>query len=607
MSDYSDALSQENLMTCFPRQYRRPNNSQLSAFAAIAEHGSETLEAPTGTGKTAVGWSYLEALERAGATSLVAIAPNKTHVNQWKELHPDMTVAYGRSEYDCLYYDEEDEPFKADEIPCLTLTNCPHRVDVETGQTVEEGAMPCPYYQAKFEARRSRKLVCTMSFYLFNNVFRGDFEPPDGLVIDEADQIAKVVRGALSYEITDFQLRRSVMLLESIGADDEAKSVKQFLRNMVAILKRKPQGQPTLLTDGEIVRLLDAIGQIDAEAVRKRIARAIKTGEIDPYEDREVLTRLERLTQNLGRYLRSLGYALPTGEYHALNLVTYAYSDNEVTDENRVNYKLIIKSYHVAGLVRKLLSPNTLAMSATIGDNTVFGYETGIQLPFVSLPGTFPAENALVLLPTDTPNLAQKERSRNQPTRVLRHIARACGDFAKKDIRSLVIVVSNRERDKFLWLCQEAEEDVDVVSYGDGLTPRQALAAFREGQGTVLLGTVANYGSGVDLPEEIAPVTFVLRPGYPNPNDPFAQFERRRFGNGSYWKVWNWRVMIEALQVRGRNIRSASDRGATIFISQQFRRFLFASLPEWLKDSYDGSLTFEEACGRVLELMEAQS
>ena len=37
-------------------------------------------------------------------------------------------------------------------------------------------------------------------------------------------------------------------------------------------------------------------------------------------------------------------------------------------------------------------------MSATIGDNIIFGYETGIQLPFVALPGTFPTENALVMM-----------------------------------------------------------------------------------------------------------------------------------------------------------------------------------------------------------------
>jgi Rad3-related DNA helicase len=101
----------------------------------------------------------------------------------------------------------------------------------------------------------------------------------------------------------------------------------------------------------------------------------------------------------------------------------------------------------------------------------------------------------------------------------------------------------------------------------------------------------------------MAPVIFFLRPGYPSPKDPEVQFEERRFG-GAVWRVRNWRVMIEALQVRGRNIRSATDRGSTIFISQHFRKFLYASLPEWLKDAYRGDVTFEEAKQETLELLK---
>ena len=69
------------------------------------------------------------------------------------------------------------------------------------------------------------------------------------------------------------------------------------------------------------------------------------------------------------------------------------------------------------------------------------------------------------------------------------------------------------------------------------------------------------------------------------------------------WRLWNWRVMIEALQVRGRNIRGPQDLGVTFFISEQFRRFLFASLPEWLQPAYRGEHTFEEAVTETEELL----
>ena len=126
---------------------------------------------------------------------------------------------------------------------------------------------------------------------------------------------------------------------------------------------------------------------------------------------------------------------------------------------------------------------------------------------------------------------------------------------------------------------------------------------FGAGEGDCLVGTTANYGEGVDLPKQIAPVIFCLRPGYPNPFDPQTGFEERRFGKRR-WQLWNWRVMIELLQVRGRNIRSETDLGVTFLISQQFRRFAFGSLPEWLKLAYRGEWTFEECIADAEKLLE---
>ncbi len=152
-------------------------------------------------------------------------------------------------------------------------------------------------------------------------------------------------------------------------------------------------------------------------------------------------------------------------------------------------------------------------------------------------------------------------------------------------------------------LCRE--EDVDVLTYSGDVSPREAATRFKAGVGSVLLGTSANFGEGLDLPDGMAPVIFLLRPSYPSPRDPLAQFEERRYG-GKRWQVWNWRVMIEALQVRGRNVRSADDQGVTIFVSQQFRRFLYASLPTWLRESYRSELTLDDCRRESIELLGDQ-
>lgn len=602
MKSLKRVLTMKNLLGNFPSEHPSVLDNQRAALEIIAgAKGPVTLEMPTGSGKTAVGYTFLKTLAAAGAETLFYIVPTKALVDQVKAMHPEVTAVYGRNEYDCLYY-EPKESFKADEIPCLSL-DCPHRVDQQDGSVQDAAATPCPYYRAKFEAKRSRIVVCTAAFYLFTQLFSKEFERPDGLVIDEAHQIAEIFRNALSYEITDWHLARSIKLLERVGADEAAGKLDAFLRAMLRILKRRQRtaSQQRLLEDHELLQLTDNLEAIDLEAVRGSVNEAVASGKIDPMKDRLVLKQLETVTQQLPRYVRSLEFARETYEHRPLNYVTYGYSERP--EDELVNYKLVIKASYVVPLVRKVLSPLTVVMSATIGDPTVFGYDTGIKAECHSLPGTFPSERTRVFLPSDTPDLAKKVRPRQEPTKVLRKIARTCARLDTAGERSLVIVVSNREREKFLWLCDD--EGVDAISYGNGVPSREAMARFKAGEGSVLVGTAANYGEGIDLPEGMASVAFVLRPGYPNPADPRTQFERRRYG-GQAWMVWSWRAMIAALQARGRNVRSAEDRGVTIFVSQQFRRFLYASLPEWLQEAYAGNLTLEECEEETLELLQVQ-
>jgi Rad3-related DNA helicase len=598
---YREVLTLDNMLSHFPwDQYPEIRPGQREALEAISKRGSMALEAPTGTGKTAVGYTVLKTLAAAGMGPLFYIAPNKNQVNTVHSLHPDMREMYGRREYDCLYY--APDIYRADEIPCLSLLDCPHRVNIDTGVTyAEENDLdtvePCPYYWPKFQAKQSPIVVCTAAFYLFSVFLAREFDEPAGLVIDEAHQMAKIVRSSLSFEITDYHLKQAIKVLNSIEAENEAQQLESFLKTMLKIIKKRSRrdGSATLLEDDELLMLIEELDGIDGRKLRKQLAAAIKAGLVDPRKEMVMLKRLESITYDLHRYIRSFEFSLPDKGRNALNYVTYAASERGQSE-----YRLVIKSYYVSPLVKKMMSPLTVAYSATIGDPEIFGYETGIKLPFISLPGTFPAENARVYLPKDTPNLSTRVRSSHEPAKVLRRIAKACKWYADRKIRTLVVVVSNSERDRFLRMADE--EGVKVISYLNGSTPKDAMIAFKSGKGSTLVGTVANYGEGIDLPGEMAPVIFFLRPGYPNPNDPEAQFEERRFG-GAVWRVRNWRVMIEALQVRGRNIRSADDKGVTIFISQHFRKFLYGALPERLKDAYRGDVTFEEAKQETRELL----
>lgn len=593
----------QSYLQVFPYdQYDEPRDNQVEAWRLIGQHdGFVILELPTGSGKTLVGYVFLKDLEKSGAGPLFYITPTKAEVDGVKRKHPGVKVAYGRHEYDCLYYGP-DQKFKADEIPCLLLKDCKHRVNQDSGETFVPGAERCPYYQAKYEAKLGGIVVCTQAFYLFTQLFSKEMDRPAALVVDEVHRLANVVRQSLSYEITDYNLNRIIALLRSadIEVEAEADSLENFVRTMIAIAKRRPAKEFSLLEADEIRELMVRLEKVDVASLDKKINQAIRHGQLDALEHRELLKQLQTLIYDIFRYLHSFEYSLPTAERAPLNY-TVAFYKKELVGRERVQYRLVIKAYHVAALIRKyLLAPKTVAYSATIGKKPeVLTWEMGMKAPFHSLLSDFPTDNARIFMPLDTPNLSVKNRPKGQPKRVMERIVRTCQRFAQQDLRSLVVVVSELERQKFLKLCAKA--NVHAISYGNGIVAKEAVACFKAGEGKVLVGTTAHYGEGIDLPKQIAPIIFFLRPGYPDQRDPTIQFEKKRYGT-QRWHVWNWRVMLEALQVRGRNIRSAEDMGVTFFISQQFRRFLFGSLPEWLQPTYRGQLNFEQCVQETLKL-----
>jgi Rad3-related DNA helicase len=221
---------------------------------------------------------------------------------------------------------------------------------------------------------------------------------------------------------------------------------------------------------------------------------------------------------------------------------------------------------------------------------------------FYSLASDFSADNARIFVPTDTLNMARKFVPKGGLNKTLRQMLRTCKTFNGHGHRCLVIVVSNLEREKFLKFAEE--EKVDVLSYGNGVKPKEAMERFMEGEGDNIVGTEANYAEGVDLKDQIAPVILVLRPSYVPPDDPLTQFEDRRYSDGQAWAFRNYRVTIKAAQVMGRNRRSKKCRGVTFFFSQQFRRFVYHCLPEYLKPSYRGEMTLEQGVKETLKLLK---
>lgn len=596
----------------FPTKHRTPRPNQVEAFKYIAEHDSLVLEAPTGTGKTDIGVTYLALQKKRGAKHRFYLVPNKALAEQVKALHPSSCIMLGRDEHTCLYYYHEGQNVTARESPCAMLTDCPHRVDQTTGETHTAGVKPCPYLLQKYEAKQGKgDVIATFAFFLYSHFFAKEWEGETAVVIDEADTIADSIRSVLSYEISERMIQRAATVLSSV-APEEARELRDFAATVGEVVSRYPSGKQTLITNEDLIMLIRAVLSINGRNLVKAMSAAVRASKFDATVERDLLRHVNDVAVNLARYASSLGFALDRPEQNrkALSYVC-AYWDMTRESDNTFARKLIVRSWYVAALIGKMLpQKKTLAMSATIGDPQVFAGETGITAPVKVLESALPTKNARIYMPIDTPNLAMNNRrgkeSRKHKERAIEEIAAGCAYFRKHGMRSLVVVVSDAERRMVLAALQK--HGVTVATYGiqpngSDLKPREIAAQFRKGYGDVLLGTSAQFSKGIDLPKKSAPVVFVLRPAYPNPYSPLTEFQERRLGRRR-WALWNHRVMVDALQVRGRNLRGPTDCGVTIFVSQQFQRFVFNSLPKSLRSSYVGDKTLAQCLKAARQFLE---
>src|SRR5258708_5269115 len=179
------------------------------------------------------------------------------------------------------------------------LSDCPHRVDQQTGETYEPGAIPCPYLAQKFEAKHAGKqtiIVATSAFYLYAVMFSKEFEP-QAVVIDEAHRLPQSIRSVLSTELTDWKLERAVEALNMVGSK-ECHTLSAFLQSMKRLVKRRAVGQETLLEEEEIQQLYKALSAVNADSLERDTRQALKKGELDADEDRTVLKQIEDLVRS---------------------------------------------------------------------------------------------------------------------------------------------------------------------------------------------------------------------------------------------------------------------------------------------------------------------
>lgn len=145
----------------------------LIAEARLAETKFVLIEAPTGTGKSAVAM----AAARLGEAKVHVITGTKQLQDQYVRLGPMKVM--GRNNFDCII-----EDVTADQAPCTAGYKCDEA----------KGNPPaCPYYLQRWRGMRAKEVAFNYAYWLAAMNYVG-WSRPDMVVCDEAHQLEDEVR-----------------------------------------------------------------------------------------------------------------------------------------------------------------------------------------------------------------------------------------------------------------------------------------------------------------------------------------------------------------------------------------------------------------------------
>ncbi len=331
-------------MHAFPfPAYREGQRETLDAVRAAFADGARfvVLEAPTGSGKSAIG----VALAREARDAYLLTAQKLLQDQYLRDFH-DLALMKGRANYDCLV-----QPTHAAAAPCLA------------GRTFPE-CDACPYFRAKDVAMAADRTVMNYAYHLAETNHAGGFGPRELLVLDEAHGVETALMRFVEVRLSDEDLTRH------------------------GVHGRLPQGDDRFeLIEGvlDLVPALHARGrtlQNELETTPPHGARAAD------------LYRTKRWLDQLQARLATLAGSVDEGDTEWV----------AETGRDPAGRTVALRPVEVAGLAEPLLfrfGERVLLMSATILDAETYLRALGIDeadAAVVRAESTFPAERRPIQL-----------------------------------------------------------------------------------------------------------------------------------------------------------------------------------------------------------------
>lgn len=531
------------------------------------------IEAPTGSGKTAIGMTVANFF----ADSYYITSSKQLQDQIMSEFGDEVIDLKGRSSYPCTFYERNlkklvsilppGELQKAiDGKPdcnqgfCKTNYAKPFKQKVSSVSCklcfTQDGPLPyespkgdlvalqgkkysmCPYYERVFTALSSRKLVMNFSSFLYQTSMSKRFKQPRSItIIDEAHNIESQLLDMISLTISDKHLLCHNLELP------QYQTAKEF-----AVWFEDNNINGLLVQDLADARL--------NEDFKKEEALVELIGKLTKFMDDIATDKNEWIVQ----------------------LSTEEVSKQTVTTA-------LFKPVFVSKFVYPYLfqySQFILMMSATILDINVLCNSLGIRKDEVAtyrMKNRFPVENRPIYLNTVGKFTGGKSKMVEWAPKMLKAVEDICEKY--KDKKGIIHTHNFAIHD---YIVENSKKSVKgrLLSQKQFNTKQEMIECHKSETNSILIAPAMH--EGVDLYDDLSRFQIICKIPFANCFDDL-QLKRRVELDRRYYL---WTTAIKLLQSYGRSIRSETDYADTYILDESIHKFLVdanSMLPQWFKDA----------------------
>lgn len=543
----------------FPLENFRPGQQQaiervLETFDAGYKY--VFLEGPTGSGKSAIGYTIAQFVQKA-----YYLCPQKFLQDQLSAdfgengkclgSHRPMIDLKGRGTYPCSYYERMLDKFGKDhpDYP-ITFEKARQKIMCDKGECKRQGqskiveccdgklAVYCPYFKRVYEALASH--ICLMNFhsFLFQTNVVHQFPKRDLLVIDECHVSEDVLLRFVELKISD----------------------KHLMRRQIKF--------PKLETVDEYLEFFDEIGLGEIIADEIKLARAFGDEKAED-EWTHLAIKYEMITNST------------TDEW----VVLWEES------KEKVSRTVILRPVFVDEFAERFLfnkADHVLLMSATILSKEAICDSLGIEndeAHMLRLPCLFPAENRqLHFVPSGS--MSFKNKAKTFP-KLVADVTKICRKHAND--RGIIHTHNFEICKKLIDECPKDVSSRFLHQKDDQFEGNKHLLIqkHKNTPNSVIIAPAMH--EGLDLIDDLGRFQILCKVPYPPKADP--QISRRMEMSPTYY---DWRTATKLVQSYGRIIRHDGDFGTTYILDKDFEFFykrIKSMLPSWFKEAIVWSST----------------